>query len=180
MLNNLLCQNRILPIVQQANNDTLKRDTDYLFQSCTISGIAQNTHTNYQNFLLFIEFSKQFVFIGYKLHHFLINSFYSLASHANQSYAQSFSSLGSVVCELVVTISPDGIIIYPVRADCSTITGLGLLVPVLFWEFCQMSLWPVNSKLCPLSVVHSPRSEIIEAFQALNPNKAILPSNLFF
>lgn len=38
-----------------------------------------------------------------------------------------------------------GIIIYPVRADVSTIAGLSLLVSTLSWEFCKMSLWPVNS-----------------------------------
>lgn len=46
ILSNLLCQNWIffLPSVQLANNDTLKRDTDYLFQSCTILGCSVVLH----------------------------------------------------------------------------------------------------------------------------------------
>lgn len=48
--------------LQKANDYTLGRDIDYLFQDCAglmFSGIPQVKHPNHQNILPFVCFSKQ-------------------------------------------------------------------------------------------------------------------------
>lgn len=150
----VVCKNLISYPVQQANNYTFKRDGGYLFQGCTSLGdqwysinqecfskqknecsLATSYISSLANYYIFC-----FLVVNYPINWLITASF------GNYSTCLIFlfwviEFLVLVVLSLWPQISPCRITFYPVGVGLVQLLGWVSLP----WEFCSMSLWPLNS-----------------------------------